>query len=322
MLKQRLAVRDVAVQPANWVNPINWRDQLPREIAIQRRLHERNGHEHHVHRYYGHRISFWQRKYRVYNEVCGLGCLMDALDWYSQQWRRRRNHFKWIEIHPDLRDALDKRRTGQGTGAAVARERKRAWGRLMGDSGSPPPNEIRFDEEEDHMVHVPAVAGDTELDPNFDDFKDMSDIEDWHDSDLSDALPGVIPEAFLWTVFDQLLDAFIVFGKGSDDAAEGVEMDRPEIVHKDVHLQNIFVKKHEGAEGEPLPSAKKETGHRFVRFDVEDVRYHILVDVVDADSGSSRASYWRILTNRSLTLNRPKVVTPIIRRIICGMNHL
>jgi hypothetical protein len=247
---------------------------------------------------------------------------MDALDWYSQQWRRRRNHFKWIEMHPDLRDALDERRTGQGTGAAVARERKIAWGRLMGDSGSPPPDEIRFDEEEDHMVHVPAVAGDTELDPNFDDFKDMSDIEDWHDSDLSDALPGVIPEAFLWTVFDQLLDAFIVFGKGGDDAAEGVEMVRPEIVHKDVHLQNIFVKKHEGAEGEPLPSAKKGTGHRFVRFTVEDVKSHIPVDVVYADSGSSRALCWRILTSRSLTLNRPKVVTPIIRRIICGMNHL
>jgi ubiquitin C-terminal hydrolase len=86
MFEQRLAVKDAfTIDLADWVNPINWRDQLPREIAIQRRLHERHGHEHHVHHYYGHRIAFWQRQYRLYNEVCDLGSLMDAMDWYSRK---------------------------------------------------------------------------------------------------------------------------------------------------------------------------------------------------------------------------------------------
>jgi hypothetical protein len=289
ILQQRLAVKDVTSNPTNWVNPIHWRDQLPREITIQRRLNKLDGHEHHVHRYYGDRISFWQRKYRLYNEVCDLGSLMDAMDWYSRNWRRRRNFFTWIEMHPELRTAIDDRRKGQGTAAAVVKERKRAWNRFRRDprykqpkrtekfiegpieEASPPPDELWLDDE-DGFVHVPAAEKNMEADPNFNDFKDMSDIKDWHDDDLPDAPTEVIPEAFLWTVFDQLLDAFIVLGKGGEDVAEGKQIDRPEIVHKDVHLQNIFVKRHEGAKGIAQPVVTKDASQQLVRFNVEEVR--------------------------------------------------
>jgi hypothetical protein len=290
MFEQRLAVKDAfTIDLTDWMNPINWRDQLPREIAIQRRLHERHGHEHHVHHYYGHRIAFWQRQYRLYNEVCDLGSLMDALDWYSRKWRRRRNVFRWIEAHPKLHTALDDRRIGKGKNAAVAKERERAWNRFKthpeytqpkpteeptegsAEEITPSPDELHFDE--DGEIHLIAAENHIEPDPNnFHEFKDMSDIEDWHDKDSPIVPTEVIPEAFLWTVFDQLIDAFIILGKGSEDVAEGEEIDRPEIVHKDVHLQNIFVKNHEGAKGVPQSQRAKDADHDFVQFEVDEVR--------------------------------------------------
>jgi hypothetical protein len=42
-------------------------------------------------------------------------------------------------------------------------------------------------------------------------FSDMSDIEEWHKKDVVEEPPAqVIPESFLWAVFDQLMDAFNV----------------------------------------------------------------------------------------------------------------
>jgi hypothetical protein len=264
---------------------------------------------------------------------------MDAMDWYSRIWRRRRNFFTWIEMHPELRTALDDRRTGQGTDVVVIRERKRAWNRFTQDprykqpkrteepmegpieEKSPPPDELWLDDE-DGFIHVPAAENHMEADPNFDDFKDMSDIEDWHKDDLSDVPTEVIPEAFLWTVFDQLLDAFIILGKGGEDVAEGKEIDRREIVHKDVHLQNIFVRRHEGAKGIAQPVVTKDTSQQLVRFGMEEVRLQMLVMAVCADFVSSRASCWRISTSRSLTCNPPGTSILIIRRITYGTTGL
>jgi hypothetical protein len=287
--KKTLAVRDVTVDPTNWVNPIYWRDQLPREIAIQRRLHARNGHEHHVHRYYADRISFYQRKYRVFNEVCNLGCLMDALDWYSRQWRRRHNMFRWIEAHPELKDALNNADEDEDGNDAVATARTNAWDTYTSDpqyqkrgasqlpvgvSSSPEAAEIRLSDDDEGPRHRASAKSEPRFDPNFDEWETMSDIEEWHGHDVPEAIPDVIPEGFLWTVFDQLVDAFTVLGTGG--VQEGDHEEHKEIVHGDVTLQNIFVKKAEKAEGVVDAESRMDANHRLVQYEAKEVRINSL----------------------------------------------
>ncbi|KAH7092317.1 hypothetical protein FB567DRAFT_625351 [Paraphoma chrysanthemicola] len=114
-IDETIAARDVAtMDPPKWTNPVSWRDQLPREIAIQVRLNEQNGHEHNIHRYLGHRISFWQRRYRIFNEACGLGDLFRALISYSKPWHKRRNMFRWLEAHPEIIEARERDETERG----------------------------------------------------------------------------------------------------------------------------------------------------------------------------------------------------------------
>jgi hypothetical protein len=188
-------------------------------------------------------------------------------------------------MHPELETALKDRRKGKGTDAAVTRERKSAWDRLERDPRwlkdhptkaaaevnlSPEADEIRVDDEEYGELYFPVPEKDSGPDPHYEDIKHMSDVEDWHNDDIPEELHDVIPEAFLWTVFDQLVDAFIILGTGGGGGgAEYEEWD--EIVHKDVHLQNVFVKRAEGAKGVPRAATSKETDHRLVRFEANEV---------------------------------------------------
>ncbi|KAF1849253.1 uncharacterized protein K460DRAFT_259368, partial [Cucurbitaria berberidis CBS 394.84] len=90
-IRRRIAVKDIAsIYYSDWVNPMNWRDKLPRDVAIQERVRMQGGHRA-IHRYEGYRLSLPGRRYRLYHEVCEYGNLMTAMDYYSKQWRRRRN---------------------------------------------------------------------------------------------------------------------------------------------------------------------------------------------------------------------------------------
>ncbi|KAF2818667.1 hypothetical protein CC86DRAFT_413787 [Ophiobolus disseminans] len=92
------------------------------------------------------------------------------------------------------------------------------------------------------------------MDTRFAEYDKMTGIGQWYDKDISDNPPEVIPELFIWSLFDQLVDAFSILGTGGDEVPGSFEWD--EIRHKDVHLSNIFVKKREGATGERLESTR------------------------------------------------------------------
>lgn len=95
-----MAVKDSrAYDNGEWTDPINWRDRLPRDIAVQRRLHEQGGHEN-IHAFKGHRLSMPQQRYRVYNEICDKGTYARAFEYYSRQWEARREQYESGDSSP------------------------------------------------------------------------------------------------------------------------------------------------------------------------------------------------------------------------------
>ncbi|CAO2652089.1 Nn.00g003720.m01.CDS01 [Neocucurbitaria sp. VM-36] len=282
-IEDRLAVRDVFVDsPDRWINPVYWRDRLPREIAVQIRLNEQKGYNHHIHRYYAHRVNFWQRRYRIFNEICDLGNLLNALDWYSRAWRRRSNRYRWIYNHPNITAAMDAVEMAEGWSGSEKMElvqaRRKAWKRFLrqkkrtrGDNYS-----LSTDTADHLRYSDQSLTGHTsnEDDPYYYDYEAMSGLSDWHDEDLPEELPEVIPESFLWTVFDQLVDAFSVMGTGSVED-DGKKAAWNEIVHRDVHLMNIFVKPSNNVTGTPVES---DVNYRFERFKAKDAPSVVLAD--------------------------------------------
>ena len=225
----------------------------------------------------------------MFNEVCDLGDLLEALDWYSRKWRRRRNMYRWVETNADLRKVYEDYGQGDATEAELITTKKNAWDLYAAYKGlpvdqemtipaprnSPSPQaiDIRFDDDEPKEVAQPAVATeDNDQNGAFEEYDEMSDIEEWHDDAIDDELPDVIPEKFLWTVFDQLVNAFTILGTGGDGEPEGEQW--KEIVHKDVHLGNIFVKKRDDAEGVRIEEQSGKA-HWFVRYEPEEVRIHL-----------------------------------------------
>ena len=85
-----------------------------------------------------------------------------------------------------------------------------------------------------------ATLSETEL-------RDCAFKEQGHDS------LDVIPEAFLWHVFDRLANAALIMHRGGQPLLGDREWS--EIVHKDLHLGNIFLKpaeeRSDGSESEP-----------------------------------------------------------------------
>ncbi|KAH6625333.1 kinase-like domain-containing protein [Boeremia exigua] len=251
-IDQRLAVRDIATMHQDqWINPIKWRDQLPTEIAVLRRLNEQQGYNHNLHRYYGHRIDGWKRRYRVYNEVCDLGNLSGALEYYSRAWRRRHTQHRWLMAHPEIGNARDLGR--RGSAVQVKRDvrdaRARVWAEYL---------DAKEENPESHKdVH----------------FDDLTDLEDCAKEEISDDLPEVIPEAFLWQVFGQLAGAALLMHRGADPLVG--EKEWKEIVHRDIHLGNIFVKPSKegayGSERKPDPRKPEDGIAKFAKTEYPDI---------------------------------------------------
>ena len=178
-MKQTIAVKDSRAVPIDqWTSPFYWRDCLPRDIAIQKRLDAQSGLPS-IHKFRGYRLSMPNRCYRVYNDLCEEGTPLKAFEFYSRQWRIRRDHYRLEKVHDGF----------------------------------------RTDEDHDKITHLVEE----------DSFPDKSDDLD------------VIPEKFLWRVFENLVDACILL---RDGAGKRLEDDRPwrPIIHRDLHLSNVFLK--------------------------------------------------------------------------------
>ena len=263
-----MAVRDVGtIDRKKWTSPFAWRDRLPLEVAVQVRLDEQKGYEHSIHRYFGHRLDMSKRRYRVYNEVCEFGDLLEVLAVYSRSWRRRRDVYKWIEAHPKIRRALQVRR-GNVASAMVSEEKAdkfvqathvEAWKEYVREREKRREGARQAKEDPSaaikRLVPKEAKEGPRQIadrealeartDIEFDTMSVVSD--DGEDGlELEDELPNVIPEGFLWHVFRQLVDAVSVLHEGSGQ--EG-GMPWKEIVHKDIHNMNVFVKPVDCGEG-------------------------------------------------------------------------
>jgi hypothetical protein len=215
-----------------------------------------------VHRYFGHRINFYQRKYRIFNELCDLGSLLDALQFYSKPWRRRRYLHQWQTENAAIIEAVenpaydaDERARQQ----SLRRARREAWARYREQS------DRAYSVEVDEAGVPLRVAKINRRHPqiNIQQFDDMSDIEDWHDDDMPDDLPDVIPEKFIWAVFAQLVDAFLVLGTGGvDEPAEGWQ----EIKHTDLHMGNIFLKKPENHQAARSNRVRSTDRHHYFSY--------------------------------------------------------
>jgi hypothetical protein len=64
----RIAVKDINQIGISWTNPLYWRDRLPRDIAIQKRLNNQGGHRN-IPRLRGYIFSMPQRKYLLETKV-------------------------------------------------------------------------------------------------------------------------------------------------------------------------------------------------------------------------------------------------------------
>lgn len=259
-------MRDIVVDAQRWIGPIFWRDKLPMELAIQTRLERRKAHEHHVHRYHGHRIDVKKRRFRVFNKVCDMGDICQSLVWYSRWWRRRRNMFRWQNSHPEIRNTLRARGDIPASGILDANQQEQDW-KAVNDWAW-----YAFRKKQFLKAGKPVYATvNGELPPPtsalFDEYENMSEFDDWRDDPLPVDLSEVIPEWFLWIVFDQLVDAFTMLGSGRINE-EDDDVDWNEIVHRDGHLGNVFVKPADGAVGKEI---SKEDGHQYRQFGAHEV---------------------------------------------------
>jgi hypothetical protein len=177
-----MAVKDCGkIDRMNWTNAVYWRDYLPREIAIQKRVDDQGGLSS-IHKFWGYRLSMLQRSYRLYNDFCALGAFVHAFEYYSKQWRMRRILYQ-------------RRIEGQ------------AWPEKDKDK---------------HPDFQQGVWKDEQFDPN-------------------DGKLTVIPEGFLWETFQHLVNACLVLRDGAGTDVGGNKSWHP-IVHKDMHIGNVFLK--------------------------------------------------------------------------------
>ncbi|KAF2845638.1 hypothetical protein T440DRAFT_522521 [Plenodomus tracheiphilus IPT5] len=270
-LTASLAVKDVLVDPHRLVSPIYWRDQLPREIAVQIRLDEVQAYDHNVHQYYGHRINLRNSRYRIFNEYCCLGAMDDVMRWYSMGWCVRRNLYQWRQM-----------RLPEGPNRIRAFDAYREY-KARGDGATP----VMFTPDESDSNHESVERWQANLKANYDKMDALDNLEVYHDWE-HDVVPEVIPESFIWKVFDKLADAYLMLHQGQADpvadwelpedagaSAEDRELHWQEMIHQDGHFGNIFMKYIDGAHGEV---DEGDENHENRRFAVTDAPFPILAD--------------------------------------------
>ncbi|KAH6625332.1 kinase-like domain-containing protein [Boeremia exigua] len=88
---ERMVVKENAtVERDVWRDPKNWRDRLPREIAVVRRIAARRAAEpdacQHIVRYRGHRMLMSKRRFRLYTDFSSGGDMSRAMTPYVDKW--------------------------------------------------------------------------------------------------------------------------------------------------------------------------------------------------------------------------------------------
>ncbi|KAL6711566.1 hypothetical protein ACN47E_004500 [Coniothyrium glycines] len=82
-ITRRLAIKDTEpmASRARWANPLEWRDNLPQELAIEQRLDaQKSGN---INKFHGYRLNMKEMRYRMYHDVCDYGDLQSALHYYT-----------------------------------------------------------------------------------------------------------------------------------------------------------------------------------------------------------------------------------------------
>jgi hypothetical protein len=77
-----MAVKDHKAMSQNeWINPINWRDGLPREIAVMQRLKSLENRN--ILGFRGYRLNMKQRRWRLFQDYCDYKNLQEVLLYYG-----------------------------------------------------------------------------------------------------------------------------------------------------------------------------------------------------------------------------------------------
>lgn len=111
-VSRRMVVKETTISNASWRDPQNWRNRLPREIAIHRRVgssqrrNDRDAGSRSLIRHYGYRLMMRKRRYRLYLEYCESMDLHYALTTQNRLWstqnikhRLPRNAHSYIPEH-------------------------------------------------------------------------------------------------------------------------------------------------------------------------------------------------------------------------------
>lgn len=304
-----IAVRDIGtVDRKYWTSPFFWRDQLPRELAINIRLDEQDAYEHSIHRYFGHRLDMPKRRYRVYNEVCEFGNLLDVLDTYSTGWRRRWDVFRWLETHPNINmvKSASQNLSRPQREKAMKEVHAEQWREYM------KARDTRSDTPGAHGLALPGKKDADRESRTSIEFDAMSVIQERGEEgiELDEKLPDVIPEGFLWHVFRQLVNAVSVMHEGTEHAKESGTW--KEIVHRDIHLMNIFVKPAKNGEG----TFKADMDNSQIRtFRQEEVCRLVISHLLRANESSGQVLFYQTLTAPFSIFRTATMATPTILSI-------
>lgn len=100
----RMVVKDNASATLEaWRDPKNWRDGLPRELAITQRIEARREAEpeefQYINRFRGHRLLMSARRFRLYADFASGGNLFDALWPYHLRWNKVEHKESLPQVH-------------------------------------------------------------------------------------------------------------------------------------------------------------------------------------------------------------------------------
>ena len=99
---QRMSIKDITPKERSfWVDPVYWRDGLPREIAIMQRL-ESLQHKN-ILKFRGYRLNMKQRQYRLYHDFCDYTDLYNIMEFYRRSYGLR------LQVHRGLKAKRKKR---------------------------------------------------------------------------------------------------------------------------------------------------------------------------------------------------------------------
>jgi hypothetical protein len=88
-----------------WKNPVNWRDDLPRKIAIMQRL-ESLEHQNTL-KFRGYRLNMKERRYRLYQDYCDYTDLLTIMEYYVRIYEPRLNYY--MQLRQPLEDEARER---------------------------------------------------------------------------------------------------------------------------------------------------------------------------------------------------------------------